>query len=49
MDVKGYWSAVYVRDGDAWKGRMLSYNVNMTPPPAASSAATPPLLATPGN
>jgi ketosteroid isomerase-like protein len=49
MDVKGYWSAVYVREGDAWKVRMLSYNVNMTPPPAAASAATPAPTTTPSN
>jgi ketosteroid isomerase-like protein len=40
MDVKGYWSAVYVREGDAWKVRMLSYNVNTTPPPAATPSPT---------
>jgi ketosteroid isomerase-like protein len=41
MDVKGYWSAVYVREGDAWRVRMLSYNVNITPPPAATGTPTP--------
>ena len=27
----GYWSAIYVREGDAWKIRMLT--LNQTPPP----------------
>ena len=30
--IKGYWSAVYTREGDNWKIRMLTYNV--TPAPA---------------
>jgi ketosteroid isomerase-like protein len=27
MQVSGFWSAIYVRDGDAWKMRMEIYNV----------------------
>ena len=30
----GYWSAIYVREGDAWKIRMLTSNI--TPAPAAT-------------
>jgi ketosteroid isomerase-like protein len=30
---KGYWSSVDVREGDAWKDRMQTWNI--TPPPAA--------------
>ena len=30
---KGYWSAIYAREGDAWKARMLTSNI--TPAPAA--------------
>ena len=36
IKLKGYWSAINVREGDAWKIQMLTFNV--TPPPA--SAAT---------
>jgi Domain of unknown function (DUF4440) len=32
IDQKGYWSALYVREGDAWKKLLLTWNV--TPPPA---------------
>ncbi len=32
IPIKGYWSAVYTREGDNWKIRMLTYNI--TPPPA---------------
>jgi uncharacterized protein (TIGR02246 family) len=31
--VKGYWGAIYIREGDDWKLQMLTYNV--TPAPAA--------------
>jgi ketosteroid isomerase-like protein len=41
----GYFSAVYVRDGDSLKIRMTTFNV--TPPPMASSATTPSPTATP--
>ena len=32
IQLKGYWSAIEVREGDDWKHRMLT--VNVTPPPA---------------
>jgi ketosteroid isomerase-like protein len=32
----GYWSTIYVREGDAWKFRMLTWNV--TPAPAAAAS-----------
>jgi uncharacterized protein (TIGR02246 family) len=32
INLKGYWSAINVREGDTWKTRMLTYNV--TPPPS---------------
>ena len=34
IQLKGYWSAINVRDGEVWKIRMLTYNV--TPAPAAT-------------
>ena len=36
IDQKGYWSAVYVREGDAWKKLLLTWNVS--PPPAPTTA-----------
>jgi hypothetical protein len=33
FQVTGYWSALFVRDGDDWKIRMSTFNI--TPPPAA--------------
>jgi len=36
INLKGFWSAINVREGDTWKTRLLTFNV--TPPPA--SAAT---------
>jgi hypothetical protein len=38
---KGFWSAIYVREGDAWKIRMANYNASgdITLTPAANSAA----------
>ena len=33
LQVKGYWLAIYTREGDAWKIWMLAYSV--TPPPPA--------------
>ena len=32
IELKGYWSSVDVRGGDAWKDRMQTWNI--TPPPA---------------
>ena len=32
INLKGFWSAINVREGDTWKTRMLTYNV--TPPPS---------------
>jgi len=33
VEAKGYWSGFFVREGDVWKIRMLTWNI--TPPPAA--------------
>jgi uncharacterized protein (TIGR02246 family) len=33
LQLKGYWSAIKVREGGAWKDRMLTWNI--TPAPAA--------------
>jgi ketosteroid isomerase-like protein len=33
ISLKGYWSEIYVREGDAWMVRMQTWNI--TPPPAA--------------
>jgi ketosteroid isomerase-like protein len=33
IPLKGHWSEIYVRDGDAWKVRMQTWNI--TPEPAA--------------
>jgi ketosteroid isomerase-like protein len=41
--LKGYWGAINVREGDTWKIRMLTFNV--TP----QAAATPSPTATPSN
>jgi ketosteroid isomerase-like protein len=35
LQLKGYWGAINVREGDTWKIRMLTFNV--TPPPAAET------------
>jgi ketosteroid isomerase-like protein len=32
IQLRGYWSSVDVREGDAWKDRMQTWNI--TPPPA---------------
>jgi len=39
---RGFWSAIYVREGDAWKIRMANYNVagDISLTPAANSTAT---------
>jgi uncharacterized protein (TIGR02246 family) len=38
---RGYWSAIYVREGDAWKIRMANYNASgdISITPAANSTA----------
>jgi uncharacterized protein (TIGR02246 family) len=38
---RGFWSAIYVREGDAWKIRMANYNVagDISLAPAANSTA----------
>ena len=38
VEQKGYLSSILVREGDAWKTRMLTWNV--TPEPAATSSPT---------
>jgi ketosteroid isomerase-like protein len=38
IPVKGYWAAIYIREGDDWKLRMLAYNI--TPAPAATPSPT---------
>jgi hypothetical protein len=30
---KGYWASISVREGDAWKDRMVIWNVFSAPPP----------------
>jgi ketosteroid isomerase-like protein len=35
IQLKGYWGAINVREGDTWKIRMLTFNV--TPPPTAET------------
>ncbi len=47
QQAKGYWSAVHVRDGDAWKTCMLT--IIQTPQPATTGAATPSATTTPSN
>src|SRR5690242_18337286 len=39
--VGGYWSAIYIREGEDWKIRMLAYNVTPAPAAAPSPTATP--------
>ena len=43
FQLKGYWSGIDTREGNAWKIGMLTYNI--TPAPAATPSAT----ATPSN
>jgi ketosteroid isomerase-like protein len=35
--VRGYWSAIYVRDADTWKIRMLTLSEKPRPTPAAET------------
>jgi ketosteroid isomerase-like protein len=44
---KGYWSAVHIREGDAWKICMLTFN--STPAPPATGTATPSPTTTPSS
>jgi hypothetical protein len=37
VQARGYWSTIYVRDGDAWKIRMSIFNQT---PPASPPAQT---------
>ena len=39
--VWGCWTAIYVREGDAWKFRMLTLSEHPRPAPAASPTASP--------
>jgi ketosteroid isomerase-like protein len=41
MEVKGYWSAVAILEGDDWNIRMLCPNVTSAPTATASPAASP--------
>jgi uncharacterized protein (TIGR02246 family) len=43
--VSGYWSAIYVREGDAWRIRLLTLSEHPRPASSAADAAT--LLSTP--
>lgn len=43
IPIKGYWSAIDIREGDAWKIRMMTFNLAKAP------AATPSPTASPSN
>jgi ketosteroid isomerase-like protein len=32
LQLKGYWSAIRVREGDVWKDRMQTWNITPSPP-----------------
>jgi ketosteroid isomerase-like protein len=32
FQLKGYWSSTYIREGDDWKMRWLTWNITPTPP-----------------
>jgi len=34
VEQKGYWCLILVRQGDAWKTRVLTWNITPAPPPA---------------
>ena len=40
-EVKGYWSAIAILEGDDWKIRMLCTNVTSAPAATASPTTTP--------
>jgi ketosteroid isomerase-like protein len=37
IKLKGYWSAINVRQGDAWKIQMQTFNVNLAPAVSAQT------------
>ena len=37
IQIKGYWSAIDIREGDGWKIRMLTWNITPPPPPPAET------------
>jgi uncharacterized protein DUF4440 len=39
IDEKGYWSAIYVQEGDAWKKLLLTWNVSPPPTPTATPSS----------
>jgi ketosteroid isomerase-like protein len=41
IEVKGYWSAIDILEGDDWKFRMLCYNVTLVPAVTPSPTASP--------
>jgi uncharacterized protein (TIGR02246 family) len=41
VDLKGFWGAVKVREGDGWKTRMETWNVTPAPAAAPSPTTTP--------
>ena len=47
IPLRGYWSEIYVREGDSWKVRMQTWNI--TPAPEATGTPTPSPAATPSN
>jgi len=47
QELHGNWGAVYERDGDTWKIRMLTYN--LAPPSAATATAMPSPTTSPSN
>jgi hypothetical protein len=42
VQLGGYWSEIYVREGDVWKIRMLTFNVIPPSMPPTLEEATPP-------
>jgi hypothetical protein len=47
FQLKGYWSAIKVRENDTWKDRMQTWNI--TPATEATGTPTPSPAATPSN